>query len=275
MKKAIGIIGQGFVGATLYDKFKNHYSVLTFDIDNSKSNSTLGEVKNCNIIFLCLPTPMDIDGSCDLSIVEKVINQIDEPNKILVIKSTVIPGSTEYFNKKYKSDFIFNPEFLREKYALSDFEKQTHIFLGGSKKNAQKIKSIYLNVFKNKTIVLTDSLTAEMVKYTINTFLATKVSFANEINQLCKKLSISYNELIKLSKFDKRIGESHWDVPGHDGDYGFGGHCLPKDLSALINLTNQLESTNNILKAVNETNNKVRTNRDWEKMIGRAVKSKI
>jgi UDPglucose 6-dehydrogenase len=226
MKNTIGIIGQGFVGETLYYKFKNYYNVLTFDIDNSKSNSTLVKVKNCKIIFLCLPTPMDIDGSCDLSILEEVIKQIDKPNKILVIKSTIIPGSTDYFNKKYESDFIFNPEFLREKFAKSDFEKQSHIILGGVKNIALKIKSIYKKVFKNKKIVITDAITSEMVKYTINTFLAVKVSYANEINGLCNKLSLSYEELMKIAKFDSRIGDSHWNVPGHDGDYGYGG-ALP------------------------------------------------
>ena len=104
-----------------------------------------------------------------------------------------------------------------------------------------------------------------------NTFLATKISFANEIYQLCNKLNIDYDKVVEYATLDDRLGESHWGVPGHDGDLGFGGHCFPKDLAALLYLSYQYNTTNRVLKATQETNDKVRSNRDWEKMKGRAV----
>jgi UDPglucose 6-dehydrogenase len=110
-----------------------------------------------------------------------------------------------------------------------------------------------------------------MVKYLTNTFLSVKVSFANEIYQLCGKLGIDYDKVIEYATMDNRLGESHWGVPGPDGDFGFGGHCFPKDLAALIYLTTQLNTTDNVLMAAQKTNDEIRKNRDWEKMKGRAV----
>ena len=110
-----------------------------------------------------------------------------------------------------------------------------------------------------------------MVKYFTNCFLATKVSFANEMYQLCEGLELDYDKVVEYSILDSRLGNSHWAVPGPDGDFGYGGHCFPKDLQALLSLTEDLNSVNNVLCAVQETNNNVRNNRDWEKMKGRAI----
>ena len=110
-----------------------------------------------------------------------------------------------------------------------------------------------------------------MVKYLTNTFLSLKVSFANEIYQICNELGIDYDKVVEYATLDDRLGTSHWGVPGHDGDFGFGGHCFPKDLSALIHLTRELGTISNVLEATQETNDQVRQNRDWEQMKGRAV----
>ena len=110
-----------------------------------------------------------------------------------------------------------------------------------------------------------------MVKYLTNTFLSVKVSFANEIYQLCNKLEIDYDKVVEYATLDPRLGDSHWSVPGPDGDFGFGGHCFPKDLAAMIDLSFKLHTTNNVLCATESTNDDVRALRDWELMKGRAV----
>ena len=110
-----------------------------------------------------------------------------------------------------------------------------------------------------------------MIKYFTNSFLATKVSFANEMYDLCLKLNLDYDKVVEYSVLDKRIANSHLNVPGPDGDLGFGGHCFPKDLSALIKLSDDIGSINYLLKSVIKTNDTVRKNRDWEKMKGRAI----
>jgi UDPglucose 6-dehydrogenase len=271
----IGIIGQGFVGNAIYQKFKNYYNVLTFDLDNSKCNSTEKElIENSEVIFVCLPTPMNQDGSCNIDIVEGVIKKINDTvkDKIVVIKSTIVPGTTDRLNSKYENITIaFNPEFLTERNAIEDYENQNRIILGGPRTATTKLKQVFSKVFPKAEIIKTDSTHAEMVKYLINTFLSVKVSFANEIYQLCGKLSIDYDKVVEYATHDERLGNSHWSVPGHDGDYGFGGHCFPKDLSALISLTNELGTLNNVLDATKKTNDNVRVDRDWENMKGRAV----
>ena len=271
----IGIIGQGFVGNAIYQKFKKYYDIKTYDLDLSKCNSTQQEVINQDIVFVCLPTPMYKDGSCNISIVEDAIALISDKGKakIAVIKSTIPPGTTEMLNKKYKGiDIVFNPEFLTEANAVDDFENQTRIVLGGSIKSTTKLKQIYSSIFrKTSKIIKTDSKTAELVKYVTNAFLATKVSFANEMYEICEGMDLDYDKVIEYATYDERLGLSHWGVPGPDGDFGYGGHCFPKDVKALIHLASDYDISSIILNAVDQKNNNVRTNRDWEQMKGRAV----
>ena len=275
----IGIIGQGFVGNAVYQKFKNYYDVLTYDLDKSKCNSTYEDlVFKSDTIFLCLPTPMNEDGSCHTDILEKELVNIDlladnqEVKKTIVVKSTISPGTTSKWNDLYESlDIIFNPEFLTEANAVDDFNNQNRIILGGPRPATTKLRQIYSKVFPQAHIIKTDSTHAEMVKYLTNAFLATKVSFANEIYQICGKLNVDYDKVVEYATLDNRLGKSHWQVPGPDGDFGFGGHCLPKDLSSLIHLAMSLDTETNVLNAVEETNDIVRKNRDWEQMKGRAV----
>ena len=275
----IGIIGQGFVGNAVYQKFKNYYDISTYDLDSSKCNSTIPQIVNtCDNIFICLPTPMNSDGSCNVSIVGSILSEIDlladnyEVHRTIVIKSTITPGTTHTWNKRYESlNIVFNPEFLTERNAVDDYDNQDRIILGGPRPTTTELKQIFSKVFPKAHIVKTDSTHAEMVKYLTNTFLSVKVSFANEMYQLCEGLNIDYDKVVEYATVDERLGESHWSVPGHDGDLGFGGHCFPKDLSAILNLSKKLKTINNVLTATQKTNDEVRKNRDWESMKGRAV----
>tara|TARA_A200000159_G_scaffold8298_1_gene7128 strand:- start:765 stop:1595 length:831 start_codon:yes stop_codon:yes gene_type:complete len=274
----IGIIGQGFVGNAVYQKFKKYYDVHTYDLDESKSNDSKENVIHQQYLFLCLPTPMNADGSCNVDIIEKELEHIDliadnhETIKTIVIKSTIPPGTTEKWNRKYEAlDIVFNPEFLTEANAVSDYENQDRIILGGPRPASTNLKRIFSKVFPKARIIKTNSTYAEMVKYTTNTFLSTKVSFANEIYQICQVVGADYDKVMEYATLDKRLGTSHWQVPGHDGDFGFGGHCFPKDLSALLHLTEKFGTINNVLQATKDTNDEIRKDRDWENMKGRAV----
>jgi len=274
----IGIIGQGFVGNAVYQKFKKYYDVRTYDLDESKSNDSKENVIHQQYVFLCLPTPMNTDGSCNVDIIERELENIDliadnhEIVKTIVIKSTIPPGTTEKWNKKYEAlDIVFNPEFLTEANAVSDYENQDRIILGGPRPASTDLKRIFSKVFPKARIIKTHSTYAEMVKYTTNTFLSTKVSFANEIYQICQVVGADYDKVMEYATLDKRLGTSHWQVPGHDGDFGFGGHCFPKDLSALLHLTDKFGTINNVLQATKDTNDEIRKDRDWENMKGRAV----
>ena len=270
----IGIIGQGFVGNAIYQKFKNYFEVKTYDLDSSKCNATEQETLDNEVVFVCLPTPMNTDGSCNVSLVESAVKRCSEfgRTKIVVIKSTISPGTTAKINSLYPNlDIVFNPEFLTEVNAIDDFNNQTRIILGGPRPSTTKLKTIYRKIFPKANIVKTGSTHAEMVKYVTNTFLATKVSFANEMYSLCNQLNIDYDKVVEYATLDDRLGKTHWAVPGPDGDFGFGGHCFPKDLAAILHLSEKLNTMNNVLCAAQETNNNVRRDRDWEQMKGRAV----
>jgi UDPglucose 6-dehydrogenase len=272
----IGIIGQGFVGNAVYQKFKHHFDILTYDKYNVDHNSTLENlIDNSKYIFVCLPTPMNTDGSCNTDIIESVLDQITshtDQERVIIIKSTVICGTTKRLSEKYPTlHFVFNPEFLTERNAVEDYNKQDRIILGGDRPYTTELKQIFSKVFPNAHIIKTDSTHAEMVKYLTNTFLSVKVSFANEIYELCNALDIDYDKVVEYATLDPRLGHSHWSVPGPDGDLGFGGHCFPKDLVALIDLAENLNVIDNVLSAAEQTNTQVRTNRDWEQMKGRAV----
>ena len=274
----IGIIGQGFVGTAVREGLKNYFDIETFDIVKDSSCNSLVELSNLSdVIFICLPTPMELSGECHLGIIEDTLLGLDilKKCKTIVIKSTIPPGTTKKWNKKFKNlQIVFNPEFLTEANSINDFKNQTRIIIGGPKKAASKVRRIFTKAFPKVKIIKTDSTYAEMVKYVTNSFLATKVSFANEMYQICEGLDIDYDKVVEYATHDERLGYSHWNVPGPDGDFGYGGHCFPKDIGALISLAYDLNVQPRMLTATECKNNDVRTNRDWEKQKGRAVINK-
>ena len=281
----IGIIGQGFVGSAIFEGLRNYYDVFTYDLDPGKCNSTHQQVaREANIIFTCVPTPMRKDGSCDTRILEKVIVKINDEVKadpkmnrpIIVVKSTVPPGTTEKLNAVATvCSVCFSPEFLTEANSFDDFKNQSRIIIGGDTnsncRSARIVKSMFRKPFPRIPIVVTKFETAEMVKYFTNCFLATKVMFANEMYQICEDSSIDYDKVLEYVLYDTRFGRTHLSVPGPDGDLGFGGHCFPKDLNALIHFAEAREVDCSLLKTVRSKNESIRTNKDWQQMKGRAV----
>jgi len=274
----IGIIGQGFVGTAVNEGLKSSFKVETFDINKKSTCSSLEELsKKSDVIFVCLPTPMEQNGNCHLDIVENTLLGLDlaEECKTIVVKSTIPPGTTEKWNKKFNYiQVVFNPEFLTEANSIEDYKNQNRIIIGGPRPATTKVRRIFSKAFPKVPVIKTGSTVAEMVKYMTNTFLATKVSFANEMYQICDGLNIDYDKVTEYVKYDERIGNTHLNVPGPDGDFGYGGHCFPKDIGALISLAHDLNVSPRILTATECKNNDVRTNRDWEKQVGRAVINK-
>lgn len=273
----IGIIGQGFVGSAIREGLKPFYACYTYDLDPSKCQHRHEQVVNSSdIIFVCVPTPMMKSGQCDTRILEGAIQNIDktvdkEKSPILVIKSTVPPGTTERLGDLTRLDVCFSPEFLTEANSINDFKNQTRIIIGGPRPSTGVIKQMFRKAFPDIPIIKTGTKTAEMVKYFTNCFLATKVTFANEMFDICASANIDYDKVCEYALYDTRIGRTHLAVPGPDGDRGFGGHCFPKDLAAMIYFGEMGATDTSFLKSVNEKNDIVRTNRDWEKMAGRAV----
>tara|TARA_Y100001937_G_scaffold128265_1_gene203636 strand:- start:250 stop:1101 length:852 start_codon:yes stop_codon:yes gene_type:complete len=278
----IGIIGQGFVGTAVREGLKKYHTIRTYDLDETKRNcDSMDELLDkSTVIFVCLPTPMNKNGSCNTSIVENVVKDIDElvvhrnvSNRIVVIKSTIPPGTTERLNEECNNiQVVFNPEFLTEANSINDFKNQNRIIVGGPRPGSTKVRQLFYKAFPKAHIIKTSSTIAEMVKYMTNTFLATKVSFANEMFEICERLGIDYDKVTEYATYDERLGKSHWSVPGPDGHYGFGGSCFPKDVNALIDIAkNKLDLWPHTLIGSWNTNCEVRPEKDWEELKGRAV----
>jgi UDPglucose 6-dehydrogenase len=249
MSYTVGIVGKGFVGGAMYENFKDVFNTLVWDTDETKRNvATFQEfVNNSDIIFVCVPTPMRKDGSCDTTIVSSVIGEIAkiDRRKYVVIKSTVTPGTTEDLSSNYQMTIGFNPEFLTEANAYNDFRQQPLIVLGADDAGLATVMTQIYYEFNTKVdnvahVIQRTTKEAELFKYLANSFLATKVIFANEFKSLCDKINVDYGRIAELAVLDKRLGHTHWRVPGPDGQYGFGGSCFPKDTSALLSYADEI-----------------------------------
>ena len=273
--KKIGIVGNGFVGNSVAFGFSPTHEVRIHDKDPKKNLNTIEEVLECDYIFVCVPTPMNQDGSINLDIVHKALQEIEVYNtkdNIIILKSTMVPGTVKSIQYEYPSlNIIFNPEFLTERTAKLDFLTQARIILGGDKKHTSIVKQLFEERFMHSYVIETDTTTAEMVKYMNNVFFASKVSIMNEFKQVCDKVGADWNMALKGFTADGRIGDSHLNVPGPDGKMGFGGSCFPKDINAFISLAKNYDVDVHTIKGAWATNLEVRPEKDWEKLKGRAV----
>lgn len=319
--KSIAVIGQGFVGGSLTTVFSERgFDVYVYDkagkvaeggiaiverdcrnlqlagvpdVEQLPGEETIVQafVKACEqettfskVYFVCLPTPMFEDGEADLSIVDRVLNELSSVpgERVAVVKSTVPPGSTEKWNKLFEKTglrVVFSPEFLTEANALDDMRNQNRIIIGGPRPWINRVKEVFQAAFPKVPLVKTSSTTAEMVKYFTNIQLAARVVLSCEFSQICEALDtsgfdIDYDKVVEYAKYDPRLGGSHMSVPGHDGIMGARGHCFPKDLAALVYLTNKIGLKPKLMEAIQEKNLELvpPEHRDWEKMVGRAYK---
>ena len=227
-------------------------------------------INNCNFLFVTVGTPQNTNGSIDLSIIKKAISTIGESLKknkkkpIIFVKSTVTPGTMKKIilpilekksNKKAGKDFglISNPEFLQESSAIKDTKFPHVVVLGGYQtKFMKKAKMFFMKLHPNIPIIITNHETAEMIKYANNSFLATKISFINQLSNICQKIpGANIDDIAKTIGLDPRIGKLFLNAGP-----GYGGSCLPKDMKALINFANISGINPILLNAVEEVNTK-------------------
>lgn len=273
----VGVIGAGFVGNAM-SQLSPGVDIIVWDTDESKRvpvDITFEDfVKQSEIVFIAVPTPMDKDGRCHTDIVESVVSDVRriDNEQHIVIRSTVPPGTCA------RLGVSFMPEFLTERYWKTDFIRTTKWIIGTNDNILFELMTTMFKLAKDRGCIdscVTEQYTpseAEMMKYTANCFLATKISFFNEVSELCDTIGIDYNNIIKFCGGDPRIGNNHTRVPGHDGKKGYGGTCFPKDMNALAYEfeVNGLESY--IIKASIERNeHHDRPERDWKSDSGRAV----
>ncbi len=255
-KFTTGIIGVGMVGGALANVLDK-----PFLFDPGKKIGSMTEVNKADVIFISVPTPYnEKKKGFDLSIVEEVFKNI-EGGKIIIIKSTVLPGTTEYFQRKYpQHKILFNPEFLTEVTADQDMQYPDRQIVGYTKESfsiaGDVVQLLPLAPFER----FMPATEAEMVKYFNNTWFSTKVIYANQIYDLCQKLGIDYEIVKEAAAADKRVGRSHLEI-FHKGYRGYSGKCLPKDTKALIQRARELKSPLALLETVDKLNEKLLSTR--------------
>lgn len=287
----VGVIGNGFVGNSIYHTFMPTIDVKVYDVNPVRSTHSLKDVLRQDIIFVCVPTPMHETGEIDLSYVNGVFDSIkneydilNEEDQILgtldewhgrpifVLKSTVVPGTTDGVATRTGLKIVFSPEFLTERTAVTDSICSNHVIVGGDSSATEEVETLYKQRFGNGyNVIKTDTKTAEFIKYMRNTFFATKVTFMNEMFRIALNCGVDWETAVSGFAMDGRIGHSHLSVPGHDGMYGYGGTCFPKDVSAITEMARQQGFIPQLLTTVQTANLSYRGVEDWKHSKGRAV----
>jgi len=253
----IGIVGIGMVGKETMRYFTEQGYARGRDLfchDTDPKKGFNDKVENAQIIFICVPTPPAKDGSCDTGIVESVVAKYHSPSRVLIIKSTIAPGTLAKLQKKYKSPLLFNPEFLTESRAWEDFIRPDRQIVGYTQKSLEYagtvlnlLPSAYLSspgTLGTYEFVRMNSSEAELGKYASNVFGALKVTYSNILADIAKaleiahkregiRLPVNYDNIRKMVAHDRRNGDAWMDVT-HGSYRGFGGYCFPKDLNAFI-----------------------------------------
>lgn len=259
----IAIIGHGFVGKATEKGFSKNTEIFLVDPLLNSNVSDLADF-NPDFIFVCVPTPMNDDGSQNFQIVLEVFQEIAdlETDACVILKSTVTADNLKKA-ENYLPNFVYNPEFLRENHAEFDFVNSKMIIIGGPKTEQELVKQLYLQNSKclTKNFILIDRITASLIKYTINSFLASKVLFFNQIKDIYDTSGAEqdWSNFINILSLDERIGSSHMMIPGHDGKKGFGGACFTKDTAAMYKYSEIIGKEFKLLKTIIDLNNHIRS----------------
>jgi UDPglucose 6-dehydrogenase len=248
----IGIMGAGVVGGALLTYLRDQGADVRV-FDPPKGHDDIAVVNEASTIFLCVPTPYTAGRGFDDSHLLDAISRLEGPHTI-VIKSTVLPGTTALLQSRYPQHrFMFNPEFLREATALRDFVEPDRQIVGITHESASEGPRIMAMMPRAPYQSICHASEAEMAKYVANSFLAVKVTYANEVFDLCQRLRIDYAQVRDIVAADARIGGSHMDV--HDSGYrGYSGKCLPKDSKSLIDLARSVGIDMEVLRAADRVN---------------------
>jgi len=269
-KLKLGVIGAGFVGGSVINGFDTatvEQYVVDPKIYENNSIDELVSKFNPPICFICVPTPQGELGDVDVSIARQVLSDLYDRNYkgIVVIKSTITPQHLIKMKKDFGLKLVYNPEFLTEANAHQDFVNPDMQVLGGSWKYCEVVEKAYVRHSKVKIVPTykVDLITASLIKYSINSWLATKVTFMNELHELHANSgsNSSWEQFTDILKTDRRMGQSHWRVPGPDGKFGFGGHCFPKDTKALLHYAKKQKTDLKILQKAVHQNDTVHRNK--------------
>lgn len=271
MDYKVGQVGLGFVGGALHESFKKR-GIETLVYDKYLNIGSLEDLKDCEVVFLCLPTPYVAGHGFDLGPILETCKKLTNIGfgNLVAIKSTVEPGVTQKLQDKFPMKFCHNPEFLTARTALEDFDNQEHIVLGIPKviesdedgetpyTKTLKLGELYKRLYPRANISYCTSEESESMKLFVNNFYAMKVQIFNEFRFLCQKTGADYEVVKDLMIKNGWINPMHTLVPGPDGLPSYGGACFPKDTNALLHLMKTLGSPCKVLEATIEERNEMR-----------------
>lgn len=257
----IGIIGLGFVGKAIAWSHRNEELVIR---DPKLTNSAeYSDFINCDAVYVCVPSPSTEDGRCDTSILETTVKEllfvlINKP-VVIICKTTAPPSVYDRLQKEYPT-LVHCPEFLTAKENIADYQNSNYFVIGGDPYWCAQAREIMHNGvhLTHDKFIITDIKTAALYKYMMNCYLATKVTFMNEFKLLADAEGVDFDKLTNCADRDNRIGHTHMQVPGPDGNYGWGGACFPKDVLAIINEAKDLNVNFELMNQVNIINEKHR-----------------
>lgn len=280
---SVGIIGGGVVGMAHANVFKHYSKVRVSDLEPVRATHSLSDTLQQEVIFLCLPTPMRKDGKVEPKAIHEALGAIKSESrcKAVVLKSTLPPSELLICSDMLPDRFIFSPEFLTERSAEYDLQQSGNFIFGVN--GAWEATKIVDELFHRRWFGIprywTSLQTAALVKYMRNVFFACKVGLMNEFDELARSFGAERNEAMKLFMLDARIGRSHHEVPGHDGQPGFGGSCFLKDVNAFIHMAREMEVTAHIVEAAWRSNVQRRgsnyISHELERLKGRAITESI
>ena len=260
MYEKIGIIGHGYVGEAIAQSIVPPFQAVIIDPAKGWNTTYYDLKKECSCVFICVPSPQGADGQCDTSIIESVLKELQFGFTGTIISKVTAPPDFYEDWGKLLPNLVYVPEFLRASSGITDFARAEWTIVGGTVGAYQReaIRIIKQLQTELRHIELCGIGEAAFVKYSINSFLATKVVFMNELYQLSAKKGYNWRQLSNLINMDKRIGDSHMQVPGPDKYYGFGGACFPKDTEALLKYADDHSVNLNTLDAAVKKNTLLR-----------------
>lgn len=256
----IGIIGAGYVGSAIINAYSKLYDLIIVDTDITRSKNEFYEIFNTAAIFVCVPSPANLDGSCNSSILENVLSKLKSYKNIIICKTTALPNVYEKLSQDF-DNLIYVPEFLTAQNHLSDYINDDSAIIGSNNAKclSEAVVLLQRGQPKLKTVYPCSIKEAAFAKYVENCFLATKVIFMNEMAEIATEANIEWSKISHVLQKDKRIGMSHCQVPGPDGKPGFGGACFPKDTSAFLDYTKRFFNKSDLLSLAVNKNKKWRS----------------
>jgi UDPglucose 6-dehydrogenase len=253
---SIGVLGVGVVGNAVRTYFhRQGRDVLCYDKFNTEGS--LDEINAAGIVFICVPTPYAENCGLDSSAVEDAVSQLSG-EKIVVLKSTAMPGTTALLQRTYPQHrFFFNPEFLRENQAVQDFLEPDRQLMGFCSETDRDLAAELLSLLPRAPYeAVVTATSAELIKLCTNSMLALKVVFANQVYDLSEALGVDYEDVRRGIAADPRIGASHLNV--FDGGYrGYGGKCLPKDVGGLVDFAHSIGVPMQLVAAAQQINDRL------------------